>query len=251
MIAYVSNTELGDSDALTSYTVPKLACCSEGDLILMMVGTSEQSRLDGATIKTDGDIAAFTDLFLDGYYSPPDAAHQYVLDDGVPESPRLFWWAGWKIADSNDADEGSYTVNVASAGDIGAARCKVDIVSYSGATGIAEFASQYFALSGFAGSTVTCPAVPSHPADFTMHMAAGAAPYQGGFTVTLDPVSSPAWIVCGAIVFYADGLIEPDSPLVTQEQSLMDSVVRDAGAWAQATGGSGLPGLYLDPQTIG
>lgn len=255
MIAYVSNSELGDSAARTSYSVPKPAC-SVDDLILMMVGAAERFRLNGATIKTTGDIATFTDLFDAGtFYSPPNAAHQFILDDGLIGSARLFWWAGWKIADASDAAGGNYTVNIDSGGGIGADRLKADVVCYSGADGIDQMGVQSFAVSGYAGATIICPGVTptgqSPTGDFTMTMRHGAAAYQGGLTVALSPIVAPAWLICGAMEFYANDVIDPDSPLFVREQSIMASIVRDAGTWAERTGGSGMPGIYLDPSIVG
>lgn len=237
-IAFISNSELSDTASLTSYSVPKPAC-SVGDLIVMQIGTSERVRLNSALIASDGDIQFFTDVFTDGF-TAPGIAFQYILDDGLIGSPRLFWWCGWKIADGSDAAGGTYTVNISSGGGTGADRCKADVVCYSGLTGLDTFAAQYFAVSGCTDNTITCPSVTATggtpSGDFEIDCPLGSACYQGGVTLALTPVTGVPWLLCGAMQWYADIDLVAGPGLVLREASIMASLVKDAGAWAERTG---------------
>ncbi len=179
-----------------------------------------------------------TDVFTDGY-TAPNIAFQYVIQDDIGTA-RQFWWCGWKLADANDVAGGTYTVNISSGAMLGSDRCKADVVCYSGLTGLDTFASQFFAISGSTDSTITCPSVTptgSGPTgDFEIDQPVGSASYQGGVTLALIPVTGLPWLLCGAMQWYADVALTAGAGLMIRESSIMVSIVKDAGAWAERTG---------------
>jgi hypothetical protein len=250
-IAYIGNSELGDTAARTSYSVP-IPSCSIGDFIVMQVGAPERLVGNSALIANTGSIASFTDVFADGY-SESGTAKQYILDDGG--TARLFWWCGWKTADSGDAAGGSYTVNIKSAGGVGADRCKADVVVYSGLTGVDKFAAQYQAVSGGTQSSIVCPGVTptgSTPTgDFAIDPGLGSAAYQGGVTIAATPVTGPpVWLLCGAMQWYAQTTMIPVAPLVERESSIMVALVKDAGIWTERGGAQvgERRGVWVNPE---
>jgi hypothetical protein len=110
-----SHAEAGGLAVTVTEMLP--ASVAIGDLIVTSVLAQENGYGTAALINKTGATASYTSLFTDGTNFGAPFPLQYMLDDG--HTPRVFWWAGYKIALAADTGGATQTFNCTSGSGLG------------------------------------------------------------------------------------------------------------------------------------